>query len=58
MQTVVDKVGLDYLEEVPIKGSVNEEVYNFFDAIPDLIDVDVSEFRQLKKTEVAATRRT
>jgi hypothetical protein len=42
LESVVDQIGLDNLEEVPIQSCVNEEVYDLLDPVPDVVDVYVT----------------
>lgn len=42
LQAVVDEVFFDHFEEVPVEQGVDDEVYYFFDAVPDFVDVDVA----------------
>jgi hypothetical protein len=47
LESVVDQIGLDNLEEVPIQSCVNEEVYDLLNSVPDVVDMYVSVLRSI-----------
>lgn len=48
MQPILDEIGFDDSEEVPVQQGVDNQVENFFNSVPDLIDENVSGGRQLE----------